>query len=310
MKGLDGVELGFDAINELKKNARIYKNRRHRMRFEDRVTVVTGGGNGIGRACCERFAGEGSSVIVADRDTAGVDRTVEAITAAGGCAVGIELDATSRIDNSAMAQLAIDTFGRIDNVVTAAGVSFASYTGEAETEAKRMLERAAYQDKPHLEVIDYDVDGFRTVLDINLIGSFLAVQACAEHMVPESPGSAGSGGSIVTIASIAAKHPDAGPLAYVCSKSAVWMMTKKLARMLAGANIRVNSIGPGFIETNMTQVIELLPPEILAQFMASIPMGRKGQPSDIAAAAAFLCSDDASYMTGEILHPDGGYFTE
>ena len=119
-----------------------------------------------------------------------------------------------------------------------------------------------------------------------------------------------SGGSIVTIASIAAKHPDAGPLAYVCSKSAVWMMTKKLARMLASANIRVNAIGPGFIETNMTQVIEMFPPELLEQFMLNSPMGRKGKPEDIAGAAAFLCSDDASYMTGEILHPDGGYFTE
>ena len=87
-------------------------------------------------------------------------------------------------------------------------------------------------------------------------------------------------------------------------------MTKKLARQLAGVDIRVNAIGPGFIETNMTQVIDMFPPEILEQFMQSIPMGRKGQPSDIAAAAAFLCSEDASYMTGEILHPDGGYYTE
>ena len=98
--------------------------------------------------------------------------------------------------------------------------------------------------------------------------------------------------------------------AYTASKAGVWMLTKKLARMLAGANIRVNAVGPGFIETNMTQVIDMAPPEALARLMDSIPLGRKGQPSDIAASVAFLCSADAGYMTGEILHPDGGYFTE
>lgn len=294
-------------------------------RFAETVTVVTGGANGIGRACCVRFANEGSAVVVADRDVAGADATVALITDAGGKAVSFNLDATSRIDNDAMAQLAVDTWGRLDRVVTAAGISHAAYTGEAEEEIKRLSARAAYGDQPHLEVIDYDIEEFRTVVDVNLIGSFLAAQACAARMIDadtQGSTSGGStrggstrggntrGGSIVTIASIAAKHPDAGPLAYVCSKSAVWMMTKKLARMLASANIRVNAIGPGFIDTNMTQVIEMFPKEQHEQFMLSIPMGRKGQPEDIAAAAAFLCSDDASYMTGEILHPDGGYFTE
>lgn len=280
------------------------------MRFEDMAAVVTGGGNGIGRACCVRFAAEGAAVVVADRDMAGADETVAQIVAAGGRAVAFSLDATSRIDNDAMAQLCMDTYGRLDHVVTAAGITHANYTGEAENEAKRLMERAPYREQPHLEVLDYDIDEFRTVMDVNLVGSFLGAQACAARMVEGIESGTQSGGSIVTIASIAAKHPDAGPLAYVCSKSAVWMMTKKLARMLARASIRVNAIGPGFIDTNMTQVIEMFPPELLEQFMLSIPMGRKGQPEDIAAAAAFLCSADASYMTGEILHPDGGYFTE
>ena len=280
------------------------------MRFMDMAAVVTGGGNGIGRACCVRFASEGAAVVVADRDMAGAEETVAQIVDAGGRAVAFSLDATSRIDNDAMAQLAVDTYGRIDHVVTAAGITHTNYTGDVEDEAKRLMERAPYREQPHLEVLDYDVDEFRTVMDVNLVGSFLAAQACAARIVEGTEAGTQSGGSIVTIASIAAKHPDAGPLAYVCSKSAVWMMTKKLARMLAKAGIRVNAIGPGFIDTNMTQVIEMFPPEILEPFMASIPMGRKGQPEDIAAAAAFLCSADASYMTGEILHPDGGYFTE
>ena len=273
-------------------------------RFEDRVAVVTGGANGIGRACSIRFASEGACVIVADRDEAGGSGTVAAVNEAGGNALFVPLDATSRLDNASMAEAAMEKFGRLDYLVTAAGISHAGYTGDVEAEAKRLGERLHYSEKPYLEVLDYDIDEFRTVLEVNLIGTFLAIQSCAAQMVE-----AGNGGSIVTIASIAAKNPNAGPIAYTASKSGVWMLTKKLAVLLASADIRVNAVGPGFIDTNMTKVIEMFPPELLAQFMLGIPMGRKGNPEDIAATAAFLCSEDAGYFTGEILHPDGGYFT-
>ena len=165
-------------------------------RFGDSVAVVTGGGNGIGRACCVRFGEEGAAVVVADRDVAGAEATVAMVTEAGGTAVAFELDATSRVDNDAMAQLAVDTWGRLDYLVTAAGVSHARYTGDRDDEVKWAMERAANADQPHLAVLSYDVDEFRTVLDINLIGTFLAAQACAARMVD-----LGSGGSIVTIAS-------------------------------------------------------------------------------------------------------------
>ena len=243
-------------------------------------------------------------MVVADRDAGAGRQVVDEIVATGGRALFASLDATSRIDNVAVADTAVETFGRLDALVTAAGVSHASYTGEAEVERKRRAERERYLGAPYLEVFDYDIDEFRTVLDINLIGTFLAAQSCAAKMHE-----LGSPGSIVTIASIAAKNPNAGPIAYTASKAGVWMLTKKLATLLAGANIRVNAIGPGYIETNMTQGIEMMSPEQHAVFMANIPLGHRGQPSDIAATAAFLCSDDAGYFTGEILHPAGGYFT-
>jgi len=273
-------------------------------RFQDKVAVITGGANGIGRACCLRFSSEGAAIVVADRDVSRGNAVATEITDAGGRAVFVELDATSRIDNAAMADAAIDNFGRLDAVVTAAGITHASYNGEAEVERKRLADRDRYVDQPHLEVLDYDVDEFRTVMDVNLVGTFLAAQACAAKMVE-----LGSGGSIVTIASIAAKNPNAGPIAYTASKSAVWMLTKKLGTMLGSADIRINAVGPGFIETNMTQVFDMMPAERLEAFMATIPLGRRGQPEDIAATAAFLCSDDAGYFTGEILHPSGGFFT-
>lgn len=273
-------------------------------RFEDQVVVITGAANGIGRATAERFASEGAAVVVADRDATGGEATVAAVEQVGGRAVFVPLDATSRIDNATMAEVAMEQFGRIDHVVTAAGISHAAYTGDIERDAKWMAERINYAEQPHLEVLDYDIEEFRTVVEVNLIGTFLAIQACAGPMVE-----AGNGGSIVTIASIAAKNPNAGPIAYTASKSAVWMLTKKLATMFAGVGIRVNAIGPGYIDTNMTKAIDLLPEERLEQFLLGIPMGHKGEPADIAATAAFLCSADAKYFTGEILHPDGGYFT-
>ena len=276
----------------------------HMNRFENKVAVVTGGANGIGRACCLRFSSEGAAVVVADRDVRRAQGVVDEITAAGGSALLAELDATSRLDNAAMADAAIDNFGRIDAVVTAAGITYSNYNGETEVEQKRLMDRERYVEQPHLEVLDYDIEEFRTVMDVNLVGTFLAVQACAAKMVEHD-----TPGSIVTIASIAAKNPNAGPIAYTASKSAVWMLTKKLGIMLASANIRINAVGPGFIETNMTQVFDLMPADRLEAFMTTIPLGRRGQPEDIAGTAAFLCSDDAGYFTGEILHPSGGFFT-
>ena len=275
-------------------------------RLAGKVAVVTGGGNGIGRASCVRFAADGAAIVVGDLLEGPMNETIAMIEAAGGRAIGVRVEASSRSDNYAMAEAAMATFGRLDILLTAAGISHANYqSGDLERDVKMSLERAERAEIPGRVFIELEVEEWQRVIDVNLTGTLLAMQACADKMIE-----AGYGGAIVTIASIAAKHPDAGPIAYTVSKAGVWMLTKKAARELAPAGIRVNAIGPGFIDTNMTALFQHAPDDRRAALLASIPMARKGQPSEIASVASFLVSDDASYMTGEILHPDGGYFTE
>jgi NAD(P)-dependent dehydrogenase (short-subunit alcohol dehydrogenase family) len=275
-------------------------------RLAGKVAVVTGGGNGIGRACCLRFAGDGAAVVVADLLDGPMNETVELITAAGGRAVAVRVEAASRADNHAMAEAAITTFGRLDVLLTAAGISHGNYqSGDIERDLKMALDRMDKAATPGRNFVEMELEEWQKVIDVNLTGTMLAMQACAERMI-----AAGNGGAIVTIASIAAKHPDAGPIAYTVSKAGVWMLTKKAARELAAANIRVNAIGPGYIDTNMTRLIDEGPGDRKVALYNAIPMARKGGPFEIASVASFLVSDDASYMTGEILHPDGGYYTE
>jgi NAD(P)-dependent dehydrogenase (short-subunit alcohol dehydrogenase family) len=275
-------------------------------RLAGKVCVVTGGGNGIGRACALRFAEEGAAVVVADLLDDHGQAVADEISAAGGRATFVHLDAASADDNETVAAAAEATYGGIDVLVTAAGISHAGYrSGDLEADAKLYLRRLEYDQRPGWDVVEADIDEIRRVIDVNLIGTLMAIQACAQRML-----TAGTKGSIVTIGSIASKVPDAGPFAYVLSKAAVWMLTKKAARMLAPAGIRVNSIGPGFIETNMTAVIDLAPAETRQQLIDAIPLGRRGTPTDIANAALFLATDESSYFTGEMLHPDGGFFTD
>ena len=276
-------------------------------RMEGKVAVVTGGGNGIGRACCLRFAEEGAAVVAADLQAEQAAETARLITDAGGRATSIAVDVTSIADNDAMADLAVSEFGGLDAVLTAAGITHANYvSGDLEAEVKRMTRQLDYVERPGWDFVEHDVDEWDTVMAVNVKGTLLSMQSCVARMLD-----AGTGGTIVTIASIAAKHPDAGPLAYTSSKAAVWMLTKKAARMLGPVGIRVNAIGPGFIDTHMTKVIDMIPDEQRrVDFYGQIPLGRKGVPLEIANTALFLSNDESSYFSGEILHPDGGFFTE
>jgi len=274
-------------------------------RLDGKVAVVTGGANGIGRACCERFAEEGARVVVADlSDVAGAE-TVARVEALGGRAVFVHADAASSVDTDAVMDRAETDFGGVDVLVTAAGVSHAGYqSGNRDAELALVEQSADVMLEPHRAFTETPLADWQRVLDINLTGTLIAVQAASRRMIGQ-----GRGGSIVTIASIAAKVPEAGPLAYGVSKAGVWMLTKQAARALAPVGIRVNSIGPGFIDTNMTAVISEMP-DIAQLLMAQIPMGRMGTPREVANTALFLASDEASYFTGEILHPDGGWYTD
>jgi NAD(P)-dependent dehydrogenase (short-subunit alcohol dehydrogenase family) len=272
-------------------------------RLDSKVAVVTGGGNGIGRACCERFAAEGADVVVADVLEGPGREVVAAVEALGRRAVFHLLDATSPSDNEDAMQRALDELGRLDVVVTSAGISGKGYVSDGDTQAAvgRMAGNAGALVDPARAFTEFPLDDWQAVLDVNLTGTLLAIQSAARRM-PD-------GGSIITLASIAAKQPEAGTPSYSVSKAGVWMLTKFAAKSLAGAGIRVNAIGPGFIETNMTAVVTAIP-QLQERFMSHIPMQRFGSPQEIASTALFLASDESSYTTGEIFHVDGGFYTE
>ncbi len=274
-------------------------------RLEGKTAVITGGSNGIGRACADRFSAEGANVLIADLQLTPGQAAVDAITAAGGTARFVELEAASQESNEAMAAAAVEHFGTIDVVVTAAGVTSGDYqSGDIEGGLKRMAqaaERSAVN--PAASLTDLDLDDWRRVLDVNLTGTLLAIQATASVMLAQE-----KSGAITTIASIAARDPLWGSPSYPVSKAGVWMLTKSAARTLAPLGIRVNAIGPGFIDTNMTAAFDQVD-EMRDVILGNTPMGRRGTPAEIANVALFLVSDEASYVTGELIHPDGGWFT-
>ena len=274
-------------------------------RMDGRVAVVTGGGNGIGRASCLRLADEGADVVVADLQSDAAEKVAGEVRERGRNAVAVTLDAADEASNDAMCDAAVSELGGLDVLVTAAGISHGEYvSGDLARDQHMIAKVAEVFVSPEKAVLDLDVAGWQRVLDVNLTGTLLAIRSATKRTLE-----VGRGGSYVTIASIAAKHPEAGPPAYTVSKAGVWMLTKNLARSLAPVGIRLNAIGPGFIETNMTRVLTDTP-GIWELFKPQVPMGRMGTADEMAAVAAFLASDDASYVTGEILHADGGFYTE
>ncbi len=263
-------------------------------RLKGKVAVITGGGNGIGAASARRFGAEGATVLVADLQTTNAAAVAQDVEADGGVASAIHLDAADPESNEAMVAAAVDRYGSVDVLVTAAGVSSGDYiSGDLEIARKRVrLAAEARAVNPGAPITELDIDDWRRVLDINLTGTLLAIQSATRVMLDR-----GTGGSIVTIAS-----------SYPVSKAGVWMLTKNASRTLAPLGIRVNAIGPGFIETNMTAVIDEVD-EMSAAVIGNTPLGRKGTPDEVANVALFLASDEASYVTGELIHPDGGWFT-
>lgn len=274
-------------------------------RLEGKTAVITGGGNGIGLACAQRFAAEGANILIADLLVDPGKAAAEDLKSSGAPAHFIEFDASSQEANEAMAIAAVEHFGGIDVVVTAAGISDGEYrSGDIESQIKRIEQSAeAAEVNPAASLIELDLDNWRRVIDVNLTGTLLSIQATATVMLDQ-----GKPGSIVTIASIAARDPLWGSPSYPVSKAGVWMLTKNAARTLAPLGIRVNSIGPGFIETNMTEALARLD-AYNDVILEKTPMGRRGKPEEIANVALFLASDEASYLTGELIHPDGGWFT-
>jgi len=255
-------------------------------RLADKIALITGGGSGIGRACALRFAAEGANVGVADLDLAGASETARGVDAAGRKSLAMRVDTTDESASDAMVARCVEALGGVDILVAAAGVA-----------SPRPAEGSA---RPYA-TLDMPTERFRAVVDVNLYGVLFSNRAVARWMVAR-----GRGGSIINLGSIMSKMPSPGA-AYSVSKAGVWMLTKCLAQELARDRIRVNAIGPGFIETPMTAVLRS-DADRSRWAMGLTPLGRYGTPEEVASAALFLASDDAAFFTGEILHPSGGVF--
>jgi NAD(P)-dependent dehydrogenase (short-subunit alcohol dehydrogenase family) len=239
-----------------------------------RVAAVTGAASGIGKASAERLARDGFTIAVLDRNEDGVGEVVEAIRAENGAAFGRMVDVSSP-------EQVMDTFswiasdlGDLYALINSAGILSIS---------------------PMLELSHED---WQRVIDVDLTGTFLCSQAGARAMI-----AVGQGGRIVNIASVHSTAPGRGLAHYDSAKGGVWMLTRNLALELAPHGIGVNAIGPGLVLTNLAGAPNQ---EYLDEVVPAIPMGRPGQPDDIAGPVSFLCSGDAGYVTGAMLFVDGG----
>lgn len=246
--------------------------------ISDGVAIVTGGGSGIGRATAKRFASEGAQVVVTDVDADGGEETVSQIEADGGEATFLEADVTDEDDVRETVETAVDTYGGLDFAFNNAGI-------EGANESSSQQSRSNWDQ----------------VIDINLTGVFLGIREQLPAMLEDG------GGAIVNTASVAGLlgFPNLSP--YVASKHGVLGLTKTAAVEFSADGVRVNAVCPGVIETPMVARTREEDPEMMEQTAAATPIGRLGEPEEIAAAVVWLCSDDASFVTGESLVVDGGY---
>jgi 3-oxoacyl-[acyl-carrier protein] reductase len=245
-------------------------------RFTDKVAIVTGASKGIGAGIAKRLAAEGASVVVNYGSSADdAKRTVDEILQAGGNAVAIGASVRNEDDVRHLFDQVRSAFGRLDVLVNNAGI---------------------YAPAP---IGDLSISEFNRHFDTNVLGLLLATKAS----LPLFPA---TGGSIVNISSVVSTLAPGDSAIYVGTKGAVDSITKSLAKEFAPRKIRVNSVNPGFVITEGTQAAGLAGGEFEAWAVANSPLGRAGHPGDIAAAVAFLASDDASWITGESLRVAGG----
>lgn len=265
------------------------------MQLDGKLAVITGGISGLGRATAERFAKEGARVVIADINAEKGETAAQEMSAGGAAIEFIAVNVRDESSQQALFDDVVRRYGQLDIVVAAAGISSAGYvSGEVSTLAEDPEDNFLFN-KP--------IADWQRVLDVNLTGVAITDRLAARHML-----ALGTNGSIINIASIAGKRPLPGAADYCVSKAGVIMLTTVLATELATKNIRVNAIGPGFIETPMTASIRQSP-EWVQTVMQMTPMQRFGQAHEIANTALFLASDESSYVSGQTLYPSGGMYT-
>jgi 3-oxoacyl-(acyl-carrier-protein) reductase len=242
--------------------------------FDGKVAIVTGASRGIGRAIAERLAVGGATVVCVARGS-NADATVAAITAGGGQASTYAADVTDTAAVDALVKHTVETYGSLDILVSNAGI----------TKDQLML---------RMKRADWD-----EVLATNLTAAFTLCQAALRPMIKQRAG------RIIAISSVVGQMGNAGQANYAASKAGLIGFCKSLAREVASRQVTVNVVAPGLVETDMTRVITS---DAKADWSAQIPLGRPGTPADIAAAVGFLASDEASYITGQVLAVNGGMY--
>lgn len=246
------------------------------MRFKDKVVVVTGSAQGIGKAIAQAFAREGATVVISDIDEQLCQQTAEAINKEfGSNTLACSVDVSKLSQTDELVKKTLDKYGRIDVFINNAGIT---------------------KDNLLMRMSEAEWDA---VLGVNLKGVFNCIKSVSRSMLKQRAG------RIVNIASIVGQMGNAGQANYAASKGGVIALTKTCAREFASRGITVNAIAPGFIKTRMTDVLS---DEVKKKLAELVPLGRLGETEDIAHAALFLSSDDAPYITGHVLAVNGGMY--
>ena len=243
--------------------------------IENKIIIITGAGKGIGSTVAHYLASLGSKVCISDIDLMAAQETVERIKAANGTGMAVLCDITSPEDTQKMVEEVLRVYGRIDVLINNAGYF-------------------------PIKVFDaMSLEDWKKVIDINLTGTFCVTQPVYQQMKKQG------NGKIINVASAAGRVGGIGFVHYSAAKSGVIGFTRALAREAASSGIQVNAIAPGLIETNTAKSV--FPSYALKEFVRNVPMGRLGREEDIVGIMSFLCSDESSYITGQVFAVDGGY---
>lgn len=251
------------------------------MRLAGKVAVVTGAAQGIGRACAERFLKDGAKVVIGDVNADQLAKTAADLGSPDSLAT-LRTDVSKRAEVEALVQLAADRFGRLDVIVNNAGIA---------------------RTQQFLDITEADFD---TVLGINLKGAFFGTQAAARQMIAQNDAGTSSGGVIINMSSVNALLAIPTLSTYAMSKGAMNQLTTTAAVALAPHNIRVVGIGPGTILTELVAQQIMTSDAARRSVLSRTPIGRCGEPGEVASVASFLASEDASYVTGQTVYVDGG----